>query len=183
MISEKRREDHYGANRSGQRDTNYKPRGIVQLDDGYVGGPIHDGKRGRGTDKPCIVVTVSKTEHDVPLFARMRSVGNIRCTTIQETVSRYIVSDTIVECDGHNRYLGLRGIRVHLKERETNDLKWVHKAAGNLKAILLGTYHGRYTKLQAYFDESCFRYNRRLNADQLFSRLTRAVATACPLLS
>ena len=167
----------------GQRDANYLLSGIVELDDGYVGGPSHNAKRGRGTDKPCIVIAVSKTERRIPLFARMKLVDNIRTTTIQETVSRYVVSDTVVECDGHKSYLGLDGVQVHSKKYEIGDLKWVHKAISNLKALLLGTYHGRCTKLQAYLDEFCFRFNRRMTGDQLFLRLTRAVATSGPVLS
>ncbi len=38
----------------GQRDANDILTGIVELDDGYVGGPGHSGKRGRGTDTPTI---------------------------------------------------------------------------------------------------------------------------------
>lgn len=40
----------------GQRDANYMFSVIAELDDSYVGGPSHNGKRGYGTDKPCIVV-------------------------------------------------------------------------------------------------------------------------------
>ncbi|HIR31512.1 MAG TPA: DDE transposase, partial [Candidatus Faecousia faecavium] len=38
-------------------------------------------------------------------------------------------------------------------------------------------------KLQAYLDEYCFRFNRRMTGDQIFLRLTRAVATSCGVLS
>ena len=33
---------------------------------------------------------------------------------------------------------------------ESGDLHWLHKAISNLKAFLLGTYHGRCTQFQAY---------------------------------
>ena len=66
---------------------------------------------------------------------------------------------------------------------EEVDLHWVHKAISNLKAFLQGTYHGRCTKLQAYLDEYCFRFNRRMTGNQIFLRLTRAVATSCSVLS
>ena len=39
------------------------------------------------------------------------------------------------------------------------------------------------TKLQAYLDEYCFRFNRRMTGNQIFLRLTRAVATSCSLRS
>ena len=46
----------------GQRDAQYLLNGIVEMDDGYMGGLCHDGKRGRGAEKTQVVVTLSKTE-------------------------------------------------------------------------------------------------------------------------
>ena len=80
-------------------------------------------------------------------------------------------------------WASLEGVELNAKKYETDDLHWVHKAISNLKAFLQGTYHGRCTKLQAYLDEYCFRFNRRMTGNQIFLRLTRAVATSCGLLS
>lgn len=44
------------------------------MDDYYVGGPSHNGKRGRGTDKIKAVAAISKTEDGIPLFVRMKVV-------------------------------------------------------------------------------------------------------------
>ncbi len=167
----------------GQRDEKYLLSGIVELDDGYVGGPSHNGKRGRGTDKAKIVVAVSKTANSAPLFARMKVVDNVQGKTLQEIIDQYFVAKTKVECDGYKSYLNLEGVELNAKKYETDDLHWVHKAISNLKAFLQGTYHGRCTKLQAYLDEYCFRFNRRMTGNQIFLRLTRAVATSCSVLS
>lgn len=166
----------------GQRDEKYLLSGIVELDDGYVGGPSHNGKRGRGTDKAKIVVAVSKTANSAPLFARMKVVDNVQGKTLQEIIDQYFVPKTKVECDGYKSYLNLEGVELNAKKYETDNLHWVHKAISNLKAFLQGTYHGRCTKLQAYLDEYCFRFNRRMTGNQIFLRLTRAVATSCSLL-
>ena len=167
----------------GQRDEKYLLSGIVELDDGYVGGPSHNGKRGRGTDKAKIVVAVSKAENGVPLFARMKAVENVQGKTLQEIIDQYFAPNTKVECDGYRSYLNLEGVELSAKKYETDDPHWLHKAISNLKTFLLGTYHGRCTKLQAYLDEYCFRFNRRMTGDQIFLRLTRAVATSCGVLS
>ncbi len=54
-------------------------------------------------------------------------------------------------------------------------LKWLHTAVSNLKALIAGTYHGLNSKhLQAYFDEFCYRFNRRKFKGQLFNRLLTA---------
>lgn len=48
-------------------------------------------------------------------------------------------------------------------------------AISNLKALIAGTYHGLDKKhLQAYFNEYCYRYNRRGFKGQLFNRLLKA---------
>ena len=83
----------------------------------------------------------------------------------------------------YKSYLNLEGVELNAKKYEADDLHWVHKAISNLKAFLQGTYHGRCTKLQAYLDEYCFRFNRRMTGNQIFLRLTRAVATSCSVLS
>ena len=167
----------------GQRDEKYLLSGIVELDDGYVGGPAHNGKRGRSTDKAKIVVAVSKAENGMPLFARMKVVENVQGKTLQEIIDQYFAPQTKVECDGYQSYMNLEGVELNAKRYETNDLHWLHKAISNLKAFLLGTYHGRCTNLQAYLDEYCFRFNRRMTGNQIFLRLTRSVATSCGMLS
>jgi len=65
----------------------------------------------------------------------------------------------------------------------SGELKWLHKSISNLKALLLGTYHGRYSKLQPYLNEFCFRLDRRSAINQLYSRLAHAVVASSALLS
>ena len=167
----------------GQRDAQYLLNGIVEMDDGYVGGPCHGGKRGRGTGKANIVAALSKTEQGIPLFLRMKVVPNIQNKTLQTVIDECFEKKSVVECDGYKSYLNLKDVEVRAKKYATGDLHWLHKTLSNLKSMLLGTYHGRCTELQPYLDEFCFRFNRRMCAGQLFSRLTRAVATSGSVLS
>ena len=115
----------------------------------------------RGTDKAKIVVALSKTENGAALFTRMQVVEDVT---------------------GYRSYRNLTGSTLDAKTYEPGDLHWLHKAISNLKAFLLGTYHGRCTQLQAYLDEFCFRFNRRKTGDQIFMRLARAVAASCAQL-
>lgn len=167
----------------GQRDAQYLLSGIVEMDDCYIGGVSHNGKRGRGTDKAKVVVAVSKTDSGIPLFARMQIVEDLTGESLQEVVDRCLEKNTKVECDGYSSYRGLKNIELIPKNFESGDLHWLHTLIGNLKAYLLGTYHGRCTKLQSYLDEFCFRFSRRMTGNQIFLRLTRAVATSCGMLS
>ena len=54
----------------------------------------------------------------------------------------------------------------------------MHVAIGNLKAFLLGTYHGVSSKyLQEYLNEFCYRFNRRHQESELPMRLLNARLT------
>ena len=165
-----------------QRDEKYALSGIVEMDDGYVGGATHNGKRGRGTDKAKIVVALSKTENGAALFTRMHVVEAVAGGTLQQVVDETVAPGSKIECDGYRSYKNLSGIALDAKKYEPDDLNWLHKAISNLKAFLLGTYHGRCIQLQSYLDEFCFRFNRRKTGDQIFMRLARAVAASCAQL-
>ena len=141
----------------------------------------------RGTDKAKIVVALSKTENGAALFTRMQVVEDVTSKTLQQGTLQQVVDETVtpgskIECDGYRSYRNLTGITLDAKTYEPGDLHWLHKAISNLKAFLLGTYHGRCTQLQAYLDEFCFRFNRRKTGDQIFLRLARAVAASCAQL-
>ena len=166
----------------GQRDEKYVLSGIVEMDDGYVGGASHSGKRGCGTDKAKIVVALSKTENGAVLFTRMQVVEDVTGGTLQQVIDKTIAPGAKIECDGYRNYRNLSGVMLDAKKYETGCLHWLHKAISNLKALLLGTYHGRCTQLQAYLDEFCFRFNRRKTGNQIFMRLARAVAASCAQL-
>ena len=133
---------------------------------------------GRGTDKAKIVVALSKTENGAALFTRMQVVEDVTSKTLQQVVDKAVAPGAKIECDGYRSYRNLSGVALDAKKYETGDLHWLHKVISNLKAFLLGTYHGRCTQLQSYLDEFCFRFNRRKTGDQIFLRLTRAVAAS-----
>lgn len=149
----------------GQRDENYLLSDIVELDDGYIGGNSHNGKHGRGIGKPKIVVALSKYTNSAALYAQMKVVENIQGKTLQQIVDQYIVPESKVECDDYRSFFNLDCVQLKSKKYEVADLHWLCKAISNLKAFLEGTYHGRCTKLQAYLDEFCFRFNRRMAGD------------------
>ena len=72
--------------------------------------------------------------------------------------------------------------RVTPPEQVDEWLPWVHIAIGNLKAFLLGTYHGVTGKyLQEYLDEFVYRFNRRFWEPELPSRLLNACMDHTPV--
>ena len=165
------------------RDQNYLLEGIVEMDESYLGAPKHGKKRGRGTEREKMAVAVSKDAEDHPLFLRLQIIPDVTAKTLQNVVNAHVKPGSVIECDGYSSYPKLNNVTVDASKYQNGDLRWVHIAIGNFKAFLLGTYHGSCGDFQPYLDEFCFRFNRRFQPRQLFSRLSRAVATSCALLT
>ena len=91
----------------------------------------------------------------------MQVVEDVTGSTLQQVVDETVAPGSKIECDGYKSYRNLSGVAQDAKKYETGYLHWLHKAISNLKAFLLGTYHGRCTQPQSYLDEFCFRFNRR----------------------
>ena len=90
-----------------KRDKKYALSGVVEMADGYVGGVLHGGKRGRGTDKAKIVVALSKTENGAALFARMHVVEDVTGKTLQQVIGKTIAQGSKIKCDGYRSYRNL----------------------------------------------------------------------------
>ena len=99
-----------------QRDEKYALSGIVEMDDGYVGGATHNGKRGRGTDKAKIVVALSKTENGAALFTRMQVVEDVTSKTLQQVIGKTVATGAKIECDGYRSYRNLSGVELDAKK-------------------------------------------------------------------
>ena len=130
-----------------------------------------------------MAVAVSKNANEHPLFLKLQIIPDVKTSTLQNVVNSCVTPGSTIECDGYKSYPKLENVSVDATKYEIGDLKWVHVAIGNFKSFLLGTYHGSCGDYQPYLDEFCFRFNRRFQPGQLFSRLSRAVATSCTLLS
>ena len=166
----------------GQRNQDYVLSGIVELDDTYFGAPKSNGKRGRGTEKTSALAAVSLSEQGHPRFFKIL-VSKLGLAAASAVARRTVCPGSEIHSDA------LRSFRAAMREgythhyqvfdKDSRALRWVHTLISNLKAFLQGTYHGLGKKhLQSYFDEFCFRFNRRFWPHQLFSRLVCAVAAS-----
>ena len=165
------------------RDQEYMLQGIIEMDEAYLGASKHGKKRGRGTARQEMAVAVSKDTNEHPLFLGLQIIPDVKTSTLQDVVNSCATPGSTIECDGYKSYSKLENVSVDASKYEIGDLKWVHVAIGNFKSFLLGTYHGSCGDYQPYLDEFCFRFNRRFQPGQLFTRLSRAVATSCTSLS
>ena len=168
----------------GDREAKYFLDEIVEMDDSYFGGPGEGAKRGRGTDKTPVLSGLSLTKQGYPKFLKMKVVPNLTSKTLVEQAHQIIVSNSTVSTDLFRSYrqLAKEGFIHEPKEFNAKDnpdhLKWLHTMIANVKAFILGTYHGVSEKhLQAYLNEYCYRFNRRFFRSELFNRLLTACAS------
>jgi transposase-like protein len=171
----------------GDRDGEYMLGGIVEMDEGFFGGTAEGSKRGRGTDKTAVLVSVSLTDGGKPKFARMQTLDAVDGETVKAFSKGRILPGTEIRTDGLAVYncLAKEGFRhtavIFDEKKHPAHLHWTHIIISNAKAFVQGTYHGLDKKhLQRYLDEFCYRLNRRYLAHDIFSHLANACALAPP---
>jgi len=168
--------------------------GTVEVDECYIGGVEHDGKRGRGTENKSIVVV------GVELLEGKNQLGRVRMMVVPDVSGDSLVEKFIKEnvepgstviTDGWSGFssVGASGYaHVVPKKFEVADqenlLPHVHMIVSLLKRWLLGTHQGAVQEmhLQAYLDEYVFRFNRRKSAKRglLFYRLLECAMHISP---
>lgn len=169
----------------GERDSLYLLEGIVETDEAYFGGTKEGGKRGRGTEKTPVQAAVSLDTEGHPQFVKMGKLNDVGSQAVREFAEQNIKAGTVIKTDNYSSNIkAFKGQEyTHESERfnvEENPehLKWLHRVIGNVKTLILGTYHGLGEKhLQAYLDEFSFRFNRRQYSGQIFNRLLNACMT------
>lgn len=129
----------------GQRDQDYIPSSIIELDDDYFGTPKSNGKRGRRTGKSRALAVVSLFERGHPRFFKIQ-VSKLDAAVVSAVARRTIRPGSEIHCDA------LRSFRAALREgyahhyqvfdKDSGALYWVHTVISSAKAFLPETYHG-----------------------------------------
>jgi len=167
-------------------------RGLVEVDETYVGGK-EDDVIGRGAkDKALVVIGVEKEGRRIGRV-RMRAIGDFTAAELCGFVRDSVEPGTTVRTDGLRSYLTLaqRGYVhdriLHKQHQETASelMPGVHLVASLLKRWLLGTHQGRVSRdhLPYYLDEFTFRFNRRKSRHRgkLFYRLVQQALAVEPV--
>ena len=171
-----------------ERDWQYQLSYIVETDEAYFGAPTHGGKRGKGTEKTKVIVSVATTEKGCPLFAKMETADKLNKAVLNRFATRNIERGSTISSDGSDLYLQFsHGDYKHIGKifsvDDPDHLRWVHTIISNAKALIGGTFHGLDGKyMDLYLAEFCFRFNRRFWPDQLFNRSLSA-CLLCPRIS
>jgi len=165
-------------------------RGRVEADEVIIGGPVR-GKTGRGVTKAehvslvfgAVEVIAYTDKHGdcVEKAGRLRLAVARRAdaASIRGFLTSQVEAETEVDTDGWKGYsqTALAGYR-HARHHPKTHALHIHRAFGNLKTWLNGTYHGVDPKyLQNYLDEFVFRFNRRKTPMAAFQTLL-GLATA-----
>ena len=169
---------------------------MVEVDETYIGGTEHDGKRGRGTgNKSLVVIAVELPESEAKNQlgrVRMHVVSDASKESLQTFVKENIEKGNTVVTDGWVSYASIdQSGYAHIVPSkyaaadENNLMPHVHMIVSLLKRWLLGTHQGAVQEmhLQAYLDEYVFRFNRRKSASRglLFYRLLESAMHATPI--
>jgi transposase-like protein len=174
----------------GARDQEYLLKGLIELDDAFIGGKTTGGKRGRGSEKKTAILV--GCEHDAKNkragFLKMKVVEKMDAKSVEAFSNEALEPSQDLRTDGSPTLKTLEGKhRVEsqvIPPQETSKwLPWVHIAIANLKRFLLGTYHGvSGFHLQKYLDEFCYRFNRRWCTLEIPNRLLHACLIHKPTL-
>ena len=164
----------------GQRDETYQLHGVIKFDDAYFDGPTAGKKRGQGTEKAKVFVALSLDKRGKPRFLTMRVMPNLKQTSVKKFALYAFADGSVIHSDGYRSYIpALEGYIHEQKPYNHNSdmLHWLHVIISNVKAFILGTYHGLPKKnLQSYLDEYSFSFCRRNFDGALVERLTLSVA-------
>jgi transposase-like protein len=173
------------------RDQHYRLSGLVEVDEGYVGGEEHgQARRGRGAQtKSVVAVAVEHRaegkpgEKPVPGFAALEVIPDAATATLEKFLAGKVKPGSHILSDGWHGYRRLKqkgfehtATAISKQNEPAHELfPWVHITLSNLKRFLLGTHHQVERKhLHRYVAEFNYRLNRRTMESDLMVRLLRA---------
>jgi transposase-like protein len=171
----------------GERDARYRLTDLIELDDALVGGRRSGGKRGRGAEGKTPILVAVENRGERAGFVAIEVTPSVSLDTVKGFVERHIAHDQFVRSDALGALRSVAETQHHAPRvtppaKAGEWLPWVHVVIGNLKAFLLGTYHGvSPTYLQEYLNEFCYRFNRRQWEAQLPHRLLNICIAHKPL--
>ena len=173
--------------------------GLVEVDEGYVGGAEKgQGRLGRGAKRKSLVAVA--VEHGgagkrdgraIPGRSALAVLPDASLASVQGFVRERVQGHSAVWTDGWWSYRGLspRGYaHAAIPLREGREMverffPWVHIALSNLKRFLLGTHHRPQSKhLKRYLAEFTYRLNRRWQEASLFEPLARACLSSSTII-
>jgi transposase-like protein len=138
-------------------------RGVVEIDETYVGGE-KPGKRGRGAlGKVLVAVAVEDKGYEGLGRIRLAVVPDASQKSLAAFVTQTVDPDSTIRTDDWSGYDTLSDVGYPHTVAPSHELKIAHLAVSLLKRWLGGTHQGAvsHQHLDYYLDEFTFRFNRR----------------------
>jgi hypothetical protein len=162
--------------------------GVVEVDETFVGGEKHGGKRGRGASGKALVLIVIQRDGKKLGRIRLKCIPDASGKSLESAIMETVDSGCLVRTDGWAGYnrLGHLGYNHEVVRADANVgdnlLPGCNLVASLMKRWLGGTLQGAvaHEHLEYYLDEYTFRFNRRTSRHRgkLFYRLLQqAVVT------
>lgn len=167
--------------------------GRVEVDDAYVGGEHHEGKRGRGAAGKTPFVVAVETDPEVPervLYLKMKTLEHVSGEELEPWFRKSIVAGSLVLTDGWKAYNFLEDGWEHDAQKSPGGWKsakvvafrWVNTVLGNLKCNIKGvTRWVSRAHLDRYLAEFQYRFNRRFDMKSILGRLIHAAVQVPPM--
>jgi len=172
-----------------QRCQRYLLQGLVEVDETYVGGR-EPGRPGRGVDKKVpVAVAVELDKDGRPRRIALRGLKRADARSLTDFTTHHVAKGSCLRTDGWGGYASVAKAGYDHEvivtgggPKAVEAFPWVHTFIGNLKRMLLGTYHSVSPKhLDRYLAAFMYRANRRWMEANLFDRLVFAAVEAKPL--
>ncbi len=166
-----------------------KLKGVVEVDETYIGGAEPGSTGGRGMEGKTLVVgaveqrkSKDKRRSAAAGRVRFRVIESATTKELTEFVEDHVEKGSTVLTDNWQGYLRLAKLgyehvpfTVGHRQSASHVLPLIHLEFANLKTWLQGTHHGRVERqhLQAYLNEFAFRHNRRFWRFSAFQTVLR----------
>lgn len=166
-------------------------RGVVEVDEAYVGS-VELGRRGgrQAGNKTIVVAAVEQREG----HAGRARLGAVKGVSFERDLGPFVLGvidarETTLHTDGFGAYYGFpkAGIRTEQQiqgspQRAGEILPWVHRVFGNLKSWICGTFHGVSRKhMPRYLDEFVYRFDRRWRETEMFGFVLHRALQGAPM--
>ncbi len=171
------------------RTQRYTLHGLVEVDETYVGGQT-SGRGGRGAaKKTAVAVAVELDNERKPRRIAMGVLAKVDGHSLKRFVTQAIEKGSKLRTDGWGscRSVAKAGysheaIKTAGGKAAVQTFPWLHTFIGNMKRMILGTYHSVSAKhLDDYLAEFTYRANHRWLEAKLFERLVVAAVAAKPI--
>jgi transposase-like protein len=158
-----------------QSSGRYPLKGVVHVDEFYIGGEEEGGKRGRGKGNKRLVIIALEIANGGFGRAYAAVIKDASSDSFKPFFEKYIDKDADVVTDEWAGYKPIKSTYKKMRQIPSNSGKSfpeLHIHIMNIKSWLRGIHHHcSEERLQGYLDEYHFRYNRRNNMDSIFDVL------------